>query len=163
FTERHEQLAVGVASWATVALQNASLYDSVQESNRLKDHFLATLSHELRTPLNAILGYARMLGSKMLAPDKHDRAIQVIERNATSLTQIVEDVLDVSRIVSGKMRLNVQAVDLPEVVRGAVEALLPAADAKAIRIETILDGLAPVSGDPERLQQVLWNVLSNAV
>jgi PAS domain S-box-containing protein len=164
FTERHERLAVGVAAWASVALQNAALYDSVQESNRLKDHFLATLSHELRTPLNAILGYARMLGSGMLAPEKHERAIQVIERNATSLTQIVEDVLDVSRIVSGKMRLNVQAVDLPEVVRGAVDAMLPAADAKAIRVDTILDGLVgPVSGDSERLQQILWNLLSNAV
>jgi PAS domain S-box-containing protein len=164
FSDRHERLAVGVASWASVALQNAALYISVQEASRLKDHFLATLSHELRTPLNAILGYARMLGSGMLATERQGRAIQVIERNATSLTQIVEDVLDVSRIVSGKMRLNVQSVDLPDIVRNAVDAILPAADAKTIRVETVLDPRAtPVSGDPERLQQILWNLLSNAV
>ena len=164
FTERHERLAVGIASWASVALENAALYVSVQEASQLKDHFLATLSHELRTPLNAILGYARMLRAGMVAPDKQRRAIDIIERNATSLTQIVEDVLDVSRIVSGKMRLDVQPVDVPEVIRSAVDALGPAADAKGVRVETVLDPRAtPISGDPERLQQILWNLLSNAV
>jgi PAS domain S-box-containing protein len=164
FSDRHERLATGVASWASVALQNAALYISVQEANQVKDHFLATLSHELRTPLNAILGYARMLRSGMAAPEKQQRAIEVIERNATSLTQIVEDVLDVSRIVSGKMRLNVQPVELPDVVRSALDGILPAADAKGIRVEAVLDPRAtPISGDPERLQQVLWNLLSNAV
>ena len=164
FTERHERLAVGIASWASVALENAALYVSVQEASQVKDHFLATLSHELRTPLNAILGYARMLRAGMVAPDKQRRAVDIIERNATSLTQIVEDVLDVSRIVSGKLRLNVQPVDVPEVIRGAVDSLAPAADAKGVRIETVLDPRAtPISGDPERLQQILWNLLSNAV
>ena len=137
---------------------------SVQEASRIKDDFLASLSHELRTPLNAILGYARMLRSGIVAPDKKDKAIETIERNATSLTQIVEDVLDISRIVSGKIRLNVQPVEFPEIVRSAVDAITPAADAKGVRLETVLDPeAAPVSGDPERLQQVLWNLLSNAV
>jgi CheY-like chemotaxis protein len=136
----------------------------VQEASRLKDEFLASLSHELRTPLNAVLGYARMLRAGVVNPEKHTRAIETIERNATSLTQIVEDVLDISRIISGKIRLNVQPVDFPRVVSNAVEVVTPAADAKGVRIETVLDPhAAPVSGDPERLQQVLWNLLSNAV
>jgi PAS domain S-box-containing protein len=164
FTDQHERLAMGIASWASVALENARMYTSVQEAGRLKDEFLASLSHELRTPLNAILGYARMLRTGIVAPDKKDKAIETIERNATSLTQIVEDVLDISRIVSGKIRLNVQSVDFPEIVRSAVDAITPAADAKGVRLETVLDpAAAPVSGDPERLQQVLWNLLSNAV
>src|SRR6185436_19187140 len=121
-------------------------------------------SHELRTPLNAILGYARMLRSGIVAPDKKDKAIETIERNATSLTQIVEDVLDISRIVSGRIRLNVQPVEFPDIVRNAVDAVRPTADAKGVRLETVLDPrAAPVSGDPERLQQILWNLLANAV
>ena len=164
FTEHHERLAVGIASWAAVALENASLHTSVQEASRLKDDFLASLSHELRTPLNAILGYARLLRSGMVPPDKQQKALETIERNVTSLTQIVEDVLDVSRIVSGKIRLNVQSVDFPSVVRSAVDSIALAAEAKGLRVETVLDTQAgPVSGDPERLQQVLWNLLSNAV
>ena len=164
FDAHHERIAVGIASWAAVALENARLYANVQEASRLKDEFLASLSHELRTPLNAILGYARMLRAGIIAPDKKDRAIATIERNATSLTQIVEDVLDISRIVAGKIRLNVQTVDFPAIVSNAVEAIAPAADAKGVRVETIVDPHAsPISGDPERLQQVLWNLLSNAV
>jgi PAS domain S-box-containing protein len=164
FDDQHERLAVGVASWASLALENAHLYMSVQEASRIKDEFLASLSHELRTPLNAILGYSRMLRSGIIAPDKTENAIATIERNATSLTQIVEDVLDISRIVSGKIRLNVQPVEFPAIVRNAVEAITPAADAKGVRLETVIDpAAAPVSGDPERLQQVLWNLLSNAV
>ena len=164
FTEQHERLAVGVASWASVALENARMYMSVQEAGRIKDDFLASLSHELRTPLNAILGYARMLRTGIVSPDKKDKAVETIERNATSLTKIVEDVLDISRIVSGKIRLNVQPVELPDIVRSAVDGITPAADAKGLRVETIVDpDAAPVSGDPERLQQVLWNLLSNAV
>ena len=164
FTDQHERLAVGIASWASVALENARLYASVQEASQIKDDFLASLSHELRTPLNAILGYARLLRSGIVAPDKRDKAIETLERNATSLTQIVEDVLDISRIVSGKIRLNVQPVDFPDVVRSAIDAITPAADAKGVRIEMVLDPEAtPISGDPERLQQVIWNLLSNAV
>ena len=111
FTLDHERIAEGVASWASVALENARLYKAVHEASRLKDEFLATLSHELRTPLNAVLGYARMMHSGLVEPSKQDRAIEIIERNATSLAQIVEDVLDVSRITAGKIRLNIQPID----------------------------------------------------
>jgi signal transduction histidine kinase/DNA-binding response OmpR family regulator len=164
FTEQHERLAIGIASWAAVALENAGLYASVQEANRLKDDFLASLSHELRTPLNAILGYATMLRTGSLPDERRDKAIETIERNATSLTQIVEDVLDISRIVSGKIRLNIQAVDLPQIMRNALDVILPAAQAKAVRIEAVMAQPAPaVTGDPERLQQIFWNLLSNAV
>jgi PAS domain S-box-containing protein len=137
---------------------------AAQEANRLKDDFLASLSHELRTPLNAILGYTRILRAGIIGPDRYDKAIETIERNANSLAQIVEDVLDVSRIISGKMRLNVQLVDVPDIVQAAVDAVTPAADAKGVGIETVIDPRAtPVSGDPDRLQQVLWNLASNAV
>jgi PAS domain S-box-containing protein len=164
FSDQHEQLAVGVAAWASVGLENAHLYTSAQDANRLKDDFLASLSHELRTPLNAILGYARMLRSGAVAPAKQPKAIETIERNATSLAQMVEDVLDISRIASGKIRLDVQPVDLPEVIRGALDAITPAANAKGVRLESLVDPQAsPISGDPERLQQVMWNLLSNAV
>ena len=164
FSQLHERLALGIASWAAVALENSRMYAAAQEASRIKDDFLASLSHELRTPLNAILGYARMLRTGILGPERHGKAIETIERNATSLTQMVEDVLDISRIVSGKLRLHVQPVDFPEIVRNAVDAVMPAADAKGIRLETVLDPhAAPVSGDPGRLQQILWNLLSNAV
>jgi PAS domain S-box-containing protein len=136
----------------------------IEEASRLKDEFLASLSHELRTPLNAILGYARMLQSGVIAPENRQKAFDTIERNATSLTQIVEDVLDISRIVSGKIRLNVQPVDFPPIVSNAIEAIAPAAEAKGVQLETVLDPqAAPISGDPERLQQIIWNLLSNAV
>jgi signal transduction histidine kinase len=136
----------------------------MEESSRLKDNFLASLSHELRTPLNAILGYARMLRTGVMTVDKQHKAVETIERNATSLSQIVEDVLDLSRIVTGKIRLNVQPVDLPDLVRNALDVIAPAADARGVRVEAIVDPrAAPISGDPERLQQVLWNLLSNAV
>jgi PAS domain S-box-containing protein len=164
FTEQHERLAVGVASWATVALENARLYTEAQDANRLKDEFLAVLSHELRTPLNAILGYARLLRANVLPADQVQRGLETLERNARWLTQIVDDVLDVSRIVAGKIRLDVQAVDLTSVVNNAVATVQPAADAKAVRLQTLIDPrVASVSGDPDRLQQVCWNLVSNAV
>ena len=104
-------------AWASVALENARLYAEAQDANRMKDDFLAVLSHELRTPLNAILGYSRLLRGSMLPGEQVERGIETVERNARWLTQIVEDVLDVSRIVSGKIRLDVQAVDMPAVDR----------------------------------------------
>jgi PAS domain S-box-containing protein len=164
FTEADARLASGVAMWASLALENARLYESAQVANSLKDEFLATLSHELRTPLNAILGYARMIRSGVTPPDALMRAVATIERNGLSLSQIVEDILDISRIISGKIRLNVQRVELPAVVNNAVDAMLPAAEAKGVCLETILDPHAgPIFGDPDRLQQVSWNVVSNAV
>jgi signal transduction histidine kinase/ActR/RegA family two-component response regulator len=164
FTEQHEQLATGIAAWASVALENARLYREAREADRLKDEFLAVLSHELRTPLSAIVGYARLLRGGILSGEKASRGLETLERNATSLTQIVEDVLDVSRIVSGKIRLDVQPLELPLIVHNAVATVQPAADAKDVRVQTIIDPfVGPVSGDPNRLQQVLWNLLSNAV
>ncbi|MDB5319963.1 MAG: rpfC [Phycisphaerales bacterium] len=135
-----------------------------ERSNRLKDEFLATLSHELRTPLNAILGWSQIL--KQSEPESADFAdgLSVIERNARIQTQLIEDLLDMSRIITGKVRLEVQRVDLASVIEAAAGSVQPAADAKAIRIQRVLDPLAgPVSGDPNRLQQVVWNLLSNAI
>jgi PAS domain S-box-containing protein len=164
FTEQHERLALGVASWASVALENSRLYADAQAANRMKDEFLAVLSHELRTPLNAIVGYSRLLRGNLLSGDKATRGLEALERNATWLTQIVEDVLDVSRIVSGKIRLDVQPVELPLIVDNAVATVLPAAEAKGVRVQTVIDPLVgQVSGDPGRLQQVVWNLVSNAV
>jgi PAS domain S-box-containing protein len=164
FTDQDQQLAVGIAAWASVALQNAELFKEAQEANRMKDEFLAVLSHELRTPLNSILGYARLIQSGVITGEKVKRGMEVLERNAGVLTQIVEDVLDVSRIITGKMRIEVQPVDLATVVHNAVATVTPAADAKGVRIETtIASDLQPVSGDADKLQQVAWNLLTNAV
>jgi signal transduction histidine kinase/CheY-like chemotaxis protein len=140
------------------------LLQLAQEAGRLRDEFLATLSHELRTPLNAIVGYSRMMQAGLLQGEKWDRALETLVRNATSLTQIVEDVLDISRIIKGKIRLNVQRVELPDLILEAVDTVRPAADAKGLHIEAIVDPRAsPVSGDVDRLHQVMWNLLSNAV
>lgn len=164
FTALDAQLVVGIASWASIALENSRLYNAAREADRLKDEFLAVLSHELRTPLNAIVGYSRLLRNGMLTGEKATKGLETLERNATALTQIVEDVLDISRIVAGKIRLDVQPVELPLVLHNCIATVQPAADAKRVRIESIIDGKAgPVSGDPNRLQQVVWNLLSNAV
>jgi len=133
-------------------------------ANRLKDDFLATLSHELRTPLNAILGYSRMLRTGVIDRERQERALEIVERNATALSRIVADVLDISRIVAGKVQLNVQVIDLPMVVEEAIATIRPAAEAKGVRLQTLMDIEAgPVLGDGDRLQQVIWNLLSNAV
>jgi signal transduction histidine kinase len=164
FSERHERLAIAIAAWASVALENSRLYLGLQDANRLKDEFLATLSHELRTPLNAILGYANMIKSGAVASENQHRAIDTIERNARSLAKLVEDVLDVSRIISGKMRLHIQHINLGDVVRHAAEAVLPAAEAKGVHVKlTIEENIPVIHGDADRLQQIIWNLLSNAV
>jgi PAS domain S-box-containing protein len=136
---------------------------AAEHASRLKDEFLATLSHELRTPLNAILGWSQLLG---MNPDKSDleQGLDAIQRNARAQTQLIEDLLDMSRIISGKVRLDVQWTDLSGVVDAAVDAVRPAAEAKEIRLRKILDPHAgPVSGDPTRLQQIVWNLLTNAI
>jgi PAS domain S-box-containing protein len=164
FTDQHQRLAEGTAAWASVALENSRLYLEAQDANRMKDEFLAVLSHELRTPLNAIVGYARLLRGGILSAEKTTRGLETLERNASWLTQIVEDVLDVSRIVSGKIRLDVQPVELPLIVDNSVATVQPTADAKGVRLQTVIDPrVGPVSGDPDRLQQVVWNLLTNAV
>ncbi len=135
-----------------------------EQANRLKDEFLATLSHEIRTPLNAILGWSQMLQTQNLSESETKKALTTIERNARAQNQLIDDLLDVSRIVTGKLRLNIRAVDLTSVITAAVDAVRPAADAKNIRLQILLDPQAgPISGDPDRLQQVVWNLLSNAV
>jgi len=147
---------------AEIALREAKL--AAESANELKDQFLATLSHELRTPLNAILGYARMLQTNSIAPEKRQRAIDVIERNAVAQNQLVEDLLDMSRITTGKVRLDPIPVPVVTVLREAVEGVKPAADAKSIALETDVDPFAgSVRADTARLQQVFWNLLTNAV
>jgi len=164
YTEKDLRFAEDIASRAAMAIENARSYQQVDRANRLKDEFLATLSHELRTPLNAILGYARIVRGGMLATEKVPPALETIERNALALTQMVDDILDVSRIVAGKMRLNVQPVELPLIIHEAVETIKPAADAKRIKLQTVVDPqVSPISGDPDRLRQIVWNLLSNAV
>jgi PAS domain S-box-containing protein len=135
-----------------------------EEVNQLKDEFLATVSHELRTPLSAILGWASLLRAGGLGEKQSRLAMETIERNAKTQAQLVEDLLDVSRVITGKLRLDVRPVRLPAVVESAIRSVAPAAEAKGVRIQTIIDPNAdPVSGDPARLEQVLWNLLSNAI
>jgi PAS domain S-box-containing protein len=164
YSEEDVRFARELAARASLAVENARAYERANEASRLKDEFLATLSHELRTPLNAVLGYARMMRTQTLSGKKAQGVWDVVERNATALQQIIEDVLDVSRIVAGRLRLDVEPVDLPAILREAVATVMPAANAKGVRVETIIDPLTtPVSGDAARLQQVVWNLLSNAI
>jgi PAS domain S-box-containing protein len=138
--------------------------DEAEAANHMKDQFLATLSHELRTPLNAIVGWTRILRSSKIEEDDRKKGLEVIDRNARAQARLIDDLLDISRIISGKLTLDVQQVDLHEVIDGALAAVMPAADARGIRVHSVLDSrTASVVGDPNRLQQVVWNLLSNAV
>ena len=135
-----------------------------EAANRAKDEFLATLSHELRTPLNAVYGWTRLLRTGDLDAAASHRALETIERNAHAQVRLIDDLLDVSRIITGKMRLDVGPMALREVTRAAVDSLRPAAEAKEITIEERLDPAADrIAGDPDRLQQVIWNLVANAV
>ncbi|APR76966.1 two-component sensor histidine kinase [Minicystis rosea] len=156
-------LAQQLASSAALAIDNARLYREAQRVNRVKDEFLATLSHELRTPLNAILGWARLLRMGKLDEAARGRALETIERNAEAQAQLIEDLLDVSRIISGKFRVDVRTVDMPAVTEAAIDAVRLAAEAKAIAIVAQIDPVPLLAGDPTRLQQVVWNLLSNAI
>ena len=156
--------AEDLARRAALAVENARLYRQAQEANRIKDEFLATLSHELRTPLTAILGWASMLADGSLDEATAARGITAIGRNARAQKQIVEDVLDVSRIITGKLRLEMQPVEFRALVQDAVESVRPAAEAKGVYLSTLLaPEVGEVTADPDRLQQVMWNLLSNAV
>jgi PAS domain S-box-containing protein len=158
------KIARDITERTRLAEDNTRLYEIARDANRMKDEFLAVLSHELRTPLNAIVGYARLLRAGVLSHEKAARGLETLERNATWLSQIIEDVLDVSRIVSGKIRLDVQPVQLPLIVDNAIATVQPAAEGKGIKLQTVIDpNVGPVSGDPDRLQQVVWNLVSNAV
>ncbi len=185
FNEREARIVEGLAAQAAVAMDNARLFEAAEraraqaeasaaekerlykearEANRLKDEFLATVSHELRTPLTAILGWAHMLRTGQFDADSAASAFETIERNARAQAQLIEDLLDVSRIITGKLRIDVRPVDPNSFIEAAVEAVRPAAEAKGVRLQKVIDtGLASVSGDPVRLQQVVWNLLANAI
>ncbi|HKH45990.1 MAG TPA: ATP-binding protein [Thermoanaerobaculia bacterium] len=185
FTERHERIVEGLAAQTAIAMDNARLYQKAQEAirereellvrereareeaeiaSRAKDEFLGMLSHELRTPLNAIFGWTRLLTTGGLDDETFARAIETIDRNAKLQARLIDDMLDVSRIISGKLRLDAQPVDLTTVINAAVDTSRPAADAKDLRVHVVLDfGAGYVLGDPVRLQQVIWNLLSNAI
>jgi signal transduction histidine kinase/ActR/RegA family two-component response regulator len=185
FTERSERLVVGIAAQAAVAIDNARLYAAAQtaaeerkgllDSERLaradaerasamKDEFLATLSHELRTPLNAILGWSKILCMPGVSPVDFRRGLEVVERNARIQAQLIEDLLDMSRITSGKIHLDIRPVSPAAVIEAALETVRPAAQAKGVLLASALDPVAgTVAGDPARLQQIVWNLLSNAI
>jgi signal transduction histidine kinase len=138
--------------------------ETAEEANRAKDVFLATVSHELRTPLNAILGWARLLGEKTLDPATLRRGLETIERNAKIQVQLIEDILDTTRVVTGKFQLELGSLDLSKVVRAALDSVKPSADLKHVSIEVLL-GPGPfyMQGDADRLQQTVWNLLTNAI
>jgi len=171
FDERSERVIVGIASQAAVAIDNARLYEAQQTAraqaermSEMKDEFLATLSHELRTPLSAILGWSQVLRRRKFGEGDLHQALDIIERNARVQTQLIEDLLDMSRITSGKVRLDIQPVEPVSFIEAALETVRLAASAKGVRLDKVLDPVAgPVSGDPNRLQQVVWNLLSNAI
>ncbi|HYP00690.1 MAG TPA: ATP-binding protein [Pyrinomonadaceae bacterium] len=155
--EAEERLRVSLA-------QEQMARADAERANRLKDEFLATASHELRTPLTAIIGWAHMLRKGNLSEDKAARALETIERNAKSQAQLVEDILDVSRVITGKLRLNIESVDVASVINAAIDSVQLAAESKGIQLKVTLDPSARrVAGDASRLQQVVWNLLSNAI
>lgn len=185
FSDRTERLIVGIATQAAVAIDNARLYEDAQKSaeerekllisernsrenaeraSAMKDDFLATLSHELRTPLNAILGWAEILRHGIRSTADLHKGLETIERNARAQSQLIDDLLDMNSIASGKVRLDMQRLQPFSFIEAAIETVRPAAEAKGIRIQRMLDPSAgPISGDPNRLQQVMWNLLSNAI
>jgi PAS domain S-box-containing protein len=185
FTERTERIVSGIAAQAAVAIDNARLYEAAQRAaeerkvllenerlarldaertSQMKDEFLSTLSHELRTPLSAILGWAQVLRRGSRDQNDLQKGLQTIERNARAQAQLIEDLLDMSRITSGKVLLDMQTVAPASFIDAAVETVRPAADAKNIRIEKhYVEHPGMIAGDPARLQQVVWNLLSNAI
>ncbi len=172
----HRFLEVERAFLRTLAQQLAQVLDRArlfeaehrtrlvaEDLNRAKDEFLGVVSHELRTPLSAVLGWARVL--RVVRPDeaKRERALEAIERNALAQKRIIEDILDVSRIVTGKLQIELHSTDLADVVRAAIDVVRPAAEAKGVHLRLRIDRVPPIAGDPERMQQILWNLLSNAI
>lgn len=163
-TRADQPLSVELASRAAIAMENARLYRQAQEANRAKDEFLATLSHELRTPLTAILGWARMLRSGPLDPEMVEGALETIERSAHTQAALIDDILDLSRAVTGKVLLQTEVVDLGAIVQNAIGTVRLAASAKGVQIDFRPPAQrALVTGDPTRLQQIGWNLISNAI
>jgi PAS domain S-box-containing protein len=163
YTRADLAVAEDLARRVALAIENAKLYRDALESSRLKDEFLATVSHELRTPLNSMLGWAKLMRAGTLTPQAAQRAVEAIERNAHAQAQIIEDLLDVSRIIAGKLRLDVRPLDLMVVTQAALDALRPAAALKGVTLEAHMSEPVQVAGDAGRLQQVVWNLLSNAI
>jgi PAS domain S-box-containing protein len=171
FSHADERVMVGLAAQAAIAIDNARLFDAVQKAreaaevaNRLKDEFLATVSHELRTPLNAVLGWTSLLRGTQMDDTRREKALETIERNARVQQKIVEDILDVSRIIAGQLRLDKEPMPFRPVVESAIESMRPVAAAKSITLSVELgDDPAIIIGDSARLQQVVWNLLSNAI
>ncbi|HEY9811576.1 MAG TPA: PAS domain S-box protein [Halomicronema sp.] len=171
FTDEEVALMQAVCDQIAVAMERSNLLESLHrqteeltQANRMKDEFLAVVSHELRSPLNAILGWATMLRERQLNDLTKQKALETIERNAKSQKQLIEDLLDVSRIITGKLLLKVLPVELPPIIEAVLDTVRPAAEAKTIVLESSLDWrIGPVLGDANRLQQVIWNLLSNAI
>ncbi len=171
FTEDDVRLLQLAADRVALAIEHARIYEverqarrQAEEANRAKDEFLAVVSHELRSPLNAMLGYAALLRYGGLDPMKVKYAVDVIERSGKAQAQLIDDLLDTARIITGKLRLEVGPADLVSVIEQAIQTIRPAADAKGISFETDLPSeIGQITGDPARLQQVVWNLLSNAV
>jgi PAS domain S-box-containing protein len=157
-------IVAGLAALIRDITERRRAEEALREADRRKDEFLALLSHELRTPINAVYGWARMLQAGQLDEPARGRAFDAILRNANAQVQLIDDLLDVSRIIAGKTRLDVRTVDLPAVIEAALDAVRPAAGTKGVRLQPVLDpGAGPVRGDPDRLQQIVWNLLMNAV
>jgi signal transduction histidine kinase/PAS domain-containing protein len=157
-------LVEDLAHRAALAADNARLYAEAQEANRVKDEFLATVSHELRTPLSSMMNWIALLRQGKIGPEQVSRGLEVLQRSGEAQARLIDDILDVSRIVSGRLRLQPQPVELSDVVRDAVDTVRPAADAKRVRLEVADEAAGTrVLGDPARLQQVVWNLLSNGV
>jgi PAS domain S-box-containing protein len=171
YDETDVAMAEELARRAAQAVDNANLYSEADEAraqaeaaNRTKDVFLAVLSHELRTPMNAVYGWARMLQMGQIDEAAMPRAFESIVRNSHIQLQLIDDLLDMSRIMSGKMRLDIRPVDLPRVLESALDAIRPAAEGKGLRLQPLIDPNAgPLTGDPDRLQQIVWNLLMNAI
>lgn len=158
------ELAENLCRRAAQAIEHSRLYRLAHEANRLKDEFLATVSHELRTPLTAISGYAHMLRTGKLNDAETSHALGVIERSVQAQSRLINDILDVSRVITGKLQLNIQKIAPVHAINAAIDSIRPAAESKDIRLETKLDPSAgPIMGDPNRLQQIAWNLVSNAI
>jgi len=161
---REAELQAQIEERSRLLLSEKLARNEAERANRLKDEFLATISHELRNPLNAILGWTHMMQLGKLNDANMERAVETIYRNAKSQSQLIADLLDVSRIISGKLRLEARTVDLINIINAAIDSIRPAADAKGIRLQTMLDPAASsIWGDADRLQQIVWNLLTNAV
>lgn len=161
---REAELQAQLEARSRLLASEQAAREEAEHANHLKDEFLATISHELRTPLTAIIGWSKMLREGNLDESLSARAVETIYRNAQSQNQLIADLLDVSRIISGKLRLDVRSIDLPTIIEAALDAVRPAAEAKNIGLQSLIDPLAgPISGDAARLQQVIWNLLTNAI